>query len=56
MKADFKKIVASSAGEILAVAALIAATVIVDKINDRLKEITDKKKQPMIDPILKEDK
>ena len=55
MKADVKKVVASSAGEIIAVAALVTATVIVDMISDKLKEIADEKKKPMIDIIVKED-
>lgn len=55
MKADMKKVVASSAGEIIAVAALVTATVIVDMISDKLKEIADEKKKPMIDIIVKED-
>jgi hypothetical protein len=56
MKADMKKVVASSAGEIIAVAALVTATVVVDIISDKLKEIADEKKKPMIDIIVKEDK
>ena len=56
MKADIKKVVASSAGEIIAVAALVTATVVVDMISDKLKEIADEKKKPMIDIIVKEDK
>lgn len=56
MKADMKKVIASSAGEIIAVAALVTATVVVDMISERLKEIADEKKKPMIDIILKEDK
>lgn len=55
MKADMKKVVASSAGEIIAVAALVTATVIVDMISDKMKEIADEKKKPMIDIIVKED-
>ena len=55
MKADMKKVVASSAGEIIAVATLVTATVIVDMISDKLKEIADEKKKPMIDIIVKED-
>ena len=55
MKADIKKVVASSAGEIIAVAALVTATVVVDMISDKLKEISDEKKKPMIDIIVKED-
>ena len=56
MKADLKKIIESSAGEIIAVAALVTTTVVVDMISDRLKEIADEKKKPMIDIILKEEK
>lgn len=56
MKADMKKVVASSAGEIIAVAALVTATVIVDMISDKIKDIADEKKKPMIDIIVKEDK
>ena len=55
MKVDMKKVVASSAGEIIAVAALVTATVVVDMISDKLKEIADEKKKPMIDIIVKED-
>ena len=55
MKADMKKVIASSAGEIIAVAALVTATVVVDMISERLKEIADEKKKPMIDIILKEE-
>ena len=54
MKADMKKVVASSAGEIIAVAALVTATVVVDMISDRLKEITEEKKKPVIDFTYKE--
>ena len=56
MKADMKKVVASSAGEIIAVATLVTATVVVDMISERLKEIADEKKKPAIDIILKEEK
>ena len=56
MKADMKKVVASSAGEIIAVAALVTATVIVDMISDKIKYIADEKKKPAIDIILKEEK
>ena len=56
MKDDIKKIVTSSAGELIAVAAVVATTVIVDMISDRLKEITEEKKKPIIDIILKEEK
>ena len=55
MKDDLKKIVTSSAGELIAVAAVVAATVVVDMISDRLKEIAEEKKKPMIDIIFKED-
>ena len=54
MKDDLKKIVISSAGELIAVAAVVAATVVVDMISDRLKEIAEEKK-PIIDIILKEE-
>ena len=56
MKADMKKIIASTTGEIIAFAALITASVVIDMISDKLKEITDEKKKPMIDIIVKEDK
>lgn len=45
MKADMKKVIASSAGEIIAVAALVTATVVVDMISERLKEIADRKEE-----------
>ena len=48
-------IVSGSAGELIAVAAVVAATVVVDMISDRLKEIAEEKKKPMIDIIFKED-
>ena len=55
MRNILKKIAASSAGDIIAVAALLAATVAVDMISEQLKEITERKKKPMIDIFLKED-
>lgn len=54
MKEDLKKIVTGSAGELIAVAALVATTVLVDMISDRLKEITEEKK-PVIDFTYKEE-
>ena len=56
MKEDLKKIVSGSAGELIAVAAVVATTVVIDMISDRLKEITEEKKKPIIDIILKEEK
>ena len=56
MKEDLKKIVTGSAGELIAVAAVVATTVVIDMISDRLKEITEEKKKPIIDIILKEEK
>ena len=55
MKDDLKKIVTSSAGELITVAAVVATTVIVEMISDRLKEIAEEKQKPMIDIIFKED-
>lgn len=55
MKEDLKKIVTGSAGELIAVAALVATTVLVDMISDRLKEITEEKKKPVIDFMYKEE-
>ena len=55
MKEDLKKIVTGSAGELIAVAALVATTVLVDMISDRLKEITEEKKKPVIDFTYKEE-
>lgn len=55
MKDDLKKIVTSSVGELIAVAAVVAATVVVDMISDRLKEIAEEKKKPVIDFTYKED-
>jgi len=54
MKDDIKKIVTGSVGELIAVAAVVATTVIVDMISDRLKEITEEKKKPVIDFTYKE--
>lgn len=51
-----KKLAESPAGEILAIAALITATVVADKITDRLKAIMSEKQPPLIDIIYKEDK
>lgn len=51
-----KKLAESPAGEILAIAALITATIVADKITDRLKGIMCEKQQPLIDIIYKEDK
>jgi len=56
MKDDLRKIVTGSVGELIAVAAVVATTVVVDMISDRLKEITEEKKKPIIDIILKEEK
>ncbi|MBR6923864.1 MAG: hypothetical protein IKH50_04950 [Oscillospiraceae bacterium] len=55
MKDDLKKIFISSAGELIAVAAVLATTVIVDMISDRLKEIAEEKKKPLIDFTYKEE-
>ena len=55
MKDDIKKIVTGSVGELIAVAAVVATTVLVDMISDRLKEITEEKKKPMIDFTYKEE-
>jgi uncharacterized membrane protein len=54
MKDDIKKIVNGSVGELIAVAAVVATTVLVDMISDRLKEITEDKKKPVIDFTYKE--
>lgn len=51
-----KKVVESPAGEILAIAVLITATVVADKITDRIKGIMSEKQPPLIDIIYKEDK
>ena len=56
MSDTIKKIATSSAGELIAVAAVVATTVVIDMISDRLKEITEEKKKPIIDIILKEEK
>lgn len=55
MKDDIKKIVTGSVGELIAVAAVVATTVIVDMISDRLKKITEEKKKPVIDFTYKEE-
>ncbi len=55
MKYDIKKIVTGSVGELIAVAAVVATTVLVDMISDRLKEITEDKKKPVIDFTYKEE-
>ena len=49
MNNDIKKIVTGSVGELIAVAA-----VVVDMIGDKLKEITEDKKKPVIDFTYKE--
>ena len=49
MKNDIKKIVTGSVCELIAVAA-----VVVDMIGDKLKEITEDKKKPVIDFTYKE--
>ena len=54
MNDDLKKIVSGSAGELIAVATVVAATVVVDMIGDKLKEITEDKKKPVIDFTYKE--
>ena len=46
----------SPAGEILKIAALIAATVLVDKIGDVVKEVIDESQTPLIDVNYKEEK
>ena len=45
----------SPAGEILKIAALIAATILVDKISDVVEELGNENKTPQIDVIYKED-
>ena len=55
MKDDLTKIVTSSAGELIAVAAVVATSVIFDMISDRLKEISAEKKKPVIDFTYKEE-
>ena len=51
-----KKLAESPVGEILTIAALITATIVADKITDRLKAIMGEKQPPLIDIIYKEDK
>ena len=46
----------SPAGEIFKIAALIAATVLVDKIGDVVKEVIDEAQTPLIDVTYKEGK
>ncbi len=46
----------SPAGEILKIAALIAATVLVDKIGDVVKEVINEAQIPLIDVTYKEEK
>ncbi len=46
----------SPAAEVLKIAALIAATVLVDKIGDVVKEAMDESKTPLIDVKYKEEK
>ena len=55
---DFIKAIpaGSRAGEILKIAALIAATVLVDKIGDVVKEVIDESQTPLIDVNYKEEK
>ncbi len=48
--------VGSPAGEILKIAALIAATVLVDKIGDVVKEVINEAQIPLIDVTYKEEK
>ena len=55
MKDNLRKIVTGSVGELIAVAAVVATTVIVDMISDRLKEITEEKKKPVFDFTYKEE-
>ena len=55
MKDDLKKIVTSSASELIAVAAVVVTSVIFDMISDRLKEISAENKKPVIDFTYKED-
>lgn len=45
----------SPMGEILKIAALIAATILVDKIGDVVEEIANENKPPQIDVIYKEE-
>ena len=55
---DFIKAIpaGSPAGEILKIAALIAATVLVDKIGDVVKEVIEESQTPLIDVTYKEEK
>jgi len=46
----------SPTGEILKIAALVAATVLVDKIGDVVKEVIDEAQTPLIDVTYKEEK
>lgn len=46
----------SPAGEILKIAALIAATVLVDKIGEVVKEVVEESQTPLIDVTYKEEK
>lgn len=46
----------SPAGEILKIAALIAATILVDKIGDVVKEVINEAQIPLIDVTYKEEK
>ena len=45
----------SPAGEILKIAALIAATILVDKIGEVVEELNNERKPQQIDVIYKED-
>lgn len=51
-----KKLIESPAGEVLAIAAVITASIVAEKISDRLKEILSEEQPPLIDIIYKEDK
>ena len=55
---DFSKAMpaGSPTGEILKIAALVAATVLVDKIGDVVKEVIDEAQTPLIDVTYKEGK
>lgn len=50
-----KKLAESPAGDIIAIAALITASIVAEKISDRLKQITSEKQPPLIDIIYKEE-
>lgn len=50
-----KKLAESPAGEILAIAAVITASIVAEKISDRLKQIMSEKQPPLIDIIYKEE-